>query len=661
MSLRGASGKFSLPSFGRKNTGTEPTSPSREYGNDSDFSPASPTRENGHSAGGGGGGGGLVGMDNFGRSLGKKIAHQSLLPALGNKDQRALQDIIALEKGVLSMTEKLAIDTQKAAAALPVYGAQEGADLQDVLGHSATLLSRLSTALTVFTQHQASLRGCLKRIREREEALADLKRRRRDTGNKAENAEKKLAKMGPENKGLPQQTELLERLRQEMRQLDTEIVTEESKLGDFKRQIVKEALSFKFGGLEELGEKMCIIGELGKLLLEEIPLEETPPGYGRAPYNGFDNTSNAVNEANKCLATVEFHASNASPKPPGLPQPVSMLPLTAPNLPRLSGDRISAAEEFAHYPGNAVSPESKPTSRDYMNASYPNPSDPYNSDPSQSQSNIYDEFGGMRPPPTGILNAGGSGSGAHVVWQGPTEEALNVNEHDYERVQQREMDQEAAAWQSVSEGVTTTEVPEIQVPIENEEVPTSPWEPLNVKRDHSVTPTPDPLNPLATLGTPINPNSIPTGNGVGVGVKDDLLPPPNMAQLTTRIPTPATGEFYTPSEGPDPLNEIRTTVPRPSSPALSIPPPQPGGGGGKISAAAFRRPRPLPRNSEGEELPSPGGIRRLPVPPSGGFTSGNSGPNQMNPTPNEGREEDAFPTAEAIPSPPPTYGEENLR
>lgn len=63
----------------------------------------------------------------------------------------------------------------------------------------------------------------------------------------------------------------------------------------------KEALSYKFGGLEELGEKMCIIGELGKLLLEEIPLEETPPGYGRAPYTAYERTHNTVTEAIKCV------------------------------------------------------------------------------------------------------------------------------------------------------------------------------------------------------------------------------------------------------------------------------------------------------------------------------------------------------------------------
>ena len=71
---------------------------------------------------------------------------------------------------------------------------------------------------------------------------------------------------------------------------------------DLCHRMLKEALSYKFGGLEELGEKMCIIGELGKLLIEEIPLEETPPGYGRAPYTGYDKTESAVNEANKCVS-----------------------------------------------------------------------------------------------------------------------------------------------------------------------------------------------------------------------------------------------------------------------------------------------------------------------------------------------------------------------
>lgn len=75
------------------------------------------------------------------------------------------------------------------------------------------------------------------------------------------------------------------------------------------RRTVKEALSYKFAGLEELGEKMCIIGELGKLVIEEIPLDETPAGYGRVPYTGFAKTESAVEEAGRC---VSLHHSETS-------------------------------------------------------------------------------------------------------------------------------------------------------------------------------------------------------------------------------------------------------------------------------------------------------------------------------------------------------------
>lgn len=142
--------------------------------------------------------------------------------------------LITAEKGVIQSTERfsqgellegqgarqsLRVETQKAGSALQAYGAQEGADLADILTHSSTLLDQLGTALAVFVDHSANLRGCYKRIREREEELDELRRRRRSTGAKSESAEKRLAKMGPENKQLPTQTELLERLRAEMRQV----------------------------------------------------------------------------------------------------------------------------------------------------------------------------------------------------------------------------------------------------------------------------------------------------------------------------------------------------------------------------------------------------------------------------------------------------------
>ncbi|OCF32639.1 hypothetical protein I316_05560 [Kwoniella heveanensis BCC8398] len=591
MSLRGASGKFSLSNFTRKASGTGPASTNP---NNHPSEPNSPTRGNGaytdddspvrDTHGGGGGGGGGVAFDGLGKKLKGSFAHQSLLPGLGNKDMRALQDIITTEKGVLQMSEKLAIDTQKAASALPAYGIQEGPDLQDILTQSSTLLGQLTTALNVFASHQANMRSCYKRIREREELLMELRSRRRSTGQKADTAERKLAKMGPENKQLPQQTELLERLRTEMRNMDQDIVTEETKIGDFKRQVIKEALSLKFGGLEELGEKMCIIGELGKLLLEEVPLEETPVGYGRAPYTGYEKTENAVNEATRCLSTVQFSAGNTAPKPPGLPEPPFGQALGAPSIPR-EEHNIAAAEEYANYPGNVASPDTKGKGREFSLDT----ADPYGGithnpygehDPNSQhrggqpggQSHPYSDFGGTREQgevmfqgPDDHHDESGKaphGHGTHHAHFAPVPEVVTDNSgpsgtkevdnaeaggaHDYEYEQQKTIDAEEAwkkldaeeqAWkeQAAKEEQEAFTAPADGPPVlPNPHSPDeaqpggqqlkSPWEPLNVKRGN----TPEPYTSQNNVSPPPPPlppapSGAPTGLAPALPLGEPIL------------------------------------------------------------------------------------------------------------------------------------------
>lgn len=203
---------------------------------------------------------------------------------MGNQNLRELQDLITNEKSVIQNEERLGSSISQAGQSLALWGAAQGSDLSDVLAHANTILQHLAQALQTYAARSGDIRILLKNIRSREETLEDLLKRRRQTGSRAEREEKKLAKMGQENKNLQAQTELLQSLRDQMRQMDTDILIEEAKLGDYKRQATKEALAIKFGGCFELAEKAQIVGELGKLLIEEIPLEETPPGYGRAPY-----------------------------------------------------------------------------------------------------------------------------------------------------------------------------------------------------------------------------------------------------------------------------------------------------------------------------------------------------------------------------------------
>lgn len=107
----------------------------------------------------------------------------------------------------------------------------------------------------------------MKAVRTREEGLDELKRRRKSVAGKADSAERKLNKMGPESKSLAMQTDTLHKLRDEIRQLDTEIMMEEARLSDFKRSSVRSFMGLKFGGLQELSARGAIVGEFGKHII----------------------------------------------------------------------------------------------------------------------------------------------------------------------------------------------------------------------------------------------------------------------------------------------------------------------------------------------------------------------------------------------------------
>ncbi|KAF9505923.1 hypothetical protein BS47DRAFT_486184 [Hydnum rufescens UP504] len=231
-----------------------------------------------------GGAGGKSGLQS-------KIAHTTIIPALGNRDLKLLQDFITAEKSVVSSLQRLSADYGKAAEALRIWGHGEGDDLGDVLTHSSGMLLQFSAALSEYATHEQTIRTHLKNIRTREEGLDEIKKKRKSVGSKADAAERKLSKMNQENKSINEQTDLLTRLREEMRSLDTEIMNEEARLGDFKRQTSKDFLALKFGGLLESAQKATVVGEFGLRIIQEIPLDTTMPGHPRTYYSGYQNTS----------------------------------------------------------------------------------------------------------------------------------------------------------------------------------------------------------------------------------------------------------------------------------------------------------------------------------------------------------------------------------
>jgi hypothetical protein len=95
----------------------------------------------------------------------------------------------------------------------------------------------------------------MKAVRTREENLDEMKKRRKALISKADSADRKLSKMSGEHKNFQAQADALNKLREEIRGLDTEILREEASLGDFKRSSAKSWMGLKLGALAECCEK----------------------------------------------------------------------------------------------------------------------------------------------------------------------------------------------------------------------------------------------------------------------------------------------------------------------------------------------------------------------------------------------------------------------
>ncbi|KAK0564383.1 hypothetical protein OC861_004323 [Tilletia horrida] len=235
------------------------------------------------------------------------LAHNTVAPSLlGNRDLKLLQSVITTDKELVKTQTRVGSDFKDAADALKDWGESEGPDLSDVLGKLCTLYHQYDSGIERFNAHLGNIRLHFKSIRTREEGLSDLKARKRALAARIDSLEKKLAKMGPENKQLMQTTGQLKDARNEMISMEGEVRSEESALGDFKRRTARDALSLKCGGLQELAEKLLIIAASGRLLVEQIPTKVTPPGGPRADYYGGQRTEQILQDATASISNVSF-------------------------------------------------------------------------------------------------------------------------------------------------------------------------------------------------------------------------------------------------------------------------------------------------------------------------------------------------------------------
>ena len=129
---------------------------------------------------------------------------------------------------------------------------------KDTLTACTAVLLHWASALSQFSSHETTIRESMKAVRTREETLEEMKRKRKSLQSSADSADRKLSKMNAENKNFQSQADALNKLREEIRFLDTDIMNEEASLGDFKRTSAKSWMGTKFGALMECCEKGAV-------------------------------------------------------------------------------------------------------------------------------------------------------------------------------------------------------------------------------------------------------------------------------------------------------------------------------------------------------------------------------------------------------------------
>ncbi|KAB5590808.1 Sphingolipid long chain base-responsive protein LSP1 [Ceratobasidium theobromae] len=212
---------------------------------------------------------------------------------------RALQEIGKIEMRASAIVQKLADELSGFDTALKSWAKVQGEDLEDVLSHSANLFAQLSAALVRFVSEGGQVQERFETVREREQRLSALRKRRTCVGGKVDAAQKKVNKLQtnlkPKNNA--HYSDHLENLKKQAERIDVDIQIEEAAFENYKRETARECMDRKFAEVVELSDKMRVIGEAGRRIVREIPLGATPPGGPRAPYTGRERTAALYSQA----------------------------------------------------------------------------------------------------------------------------------------------------------------------------------------------------------------------------------------------------------------------------------------------------------------------------------------------------------------------------
>lgn len=251
---------------------------------------------------------------------------------------KAINKVIASEKGVTKSIASWTNDTHDAAVNLATWGANEGDDLSDVTRKTAELMFKLAIAEGEYANTHEGYRTLLKQIRNRENRLARMIIKK----EKIEGVIEKETRKVQTAKDPVHHQHRLDDAKIELAVVAKQVIQEETALADFKRVQMNKALTMKMEHLEILGKKIAGLAKYIGQMATHIPTDETPVGEPRAPYTGTEKTQEALVNGYAAIGE-EYIAPSFAPGEPG--REISPLKPTIPTLGSQDADSDNEGEE----------------------------------------------------------------------------------------------------------------------------------------------------------------------------------------------------------------------------------------------------------------------------------------------------------------------------
>lgn len=235
----------------------------------------------------------------------KNLSHtfrRSAAGAFGPDLAKKLSQLVKMEKNVMRSMELVGRERMEVAQQLSIWGEACDEDVSDVTDKLGVLIYEIGELEDQFVDRYDQYRVTIKSIRNIEASVQPS----RDRKQKITDQIAMLKYKEPKSPKIVV-------LEQELVRAEAESLVAEAQLSNITREKVKAAFNYQFDALREHCEKLAIIANYGKHLLELIDDTPVTPGETRQSYDGYEASKAIIQDCEDAL--TNWVEQNASVKP----------------------------------------------------------------------------------------------------------------------------------------------------------------------------------------------------------------------------------------------------------------------------------------------------------------------------------------------------------